>query len=106
MIRGRQFGVGTGMLRRVWMEAVGMKDPLFLANGCAELSWRDRLVAIDICQSAVQAGAGGVTAAELFGIFAALPPDMVSAEQLMVFTTLPDGPVDLAAMKQEIALVR
>ena len=27
MIRGRQFGVGTGILRRVWMEAVGRQDP-------------------------------------------------------------------------------
>lgn len=101
MIRGRQFGVGTGMLRRVWMEAVGMRDPLFLANRVAELSWRDRPLAIDICHSAAQSGAGGVKQADLFGIFAALPPELVSAEQLMEFTALQE-PVDLAAMKQEI----
>ena len=58
MIRGRQFGVGTGMLRRVWMEAVGMSDPLFLANRVAELSWRDRPLAIEICQTAVQIRSG------------------------------------------------
>jgi hypothetical protein len=102
MIRGRQFGVGTGMLRRVWMEAVGMRDPLFLANRVAELSWRDRPVAIGICHAAVEAGAGGVTEAELFRIFAELPPEMVSAEQLMEFTSLPAGAVDLLAMRQEI----
>jgi hypothetical protein len=104
MIRGRQFGVGTGMLRRVWLETVGMSDPVFLANRIAELSWRDRPLAIEICHAAARAGAGGVTEAELFGIFAALPPEMVGAEQLMKFATLPDGPVDLAAMKQETAL--
>jgi hypothetical protein len=102
MIRGRQFGVGTGMLRRVWMEAVGMRDPLFLATRVAELSWRDRPVAIAICHAAVQAGAGGVTEAELFRIFAELPPEMVSAEQLMAFAALPVGATDLLAMKQEI----
>lgn len=102
MIRGRQFGVATGMLRRVWMEAVGMNDPLFLANRVAELSWRDRPVAIEICHSAVQSGAGGVTEAELFRIFAELPPEMVSAEQLLEFASLPAGAMDLLAMRQEI----
>jgi hypothetical protein len=104
MIRGRQFGVGTGMLRRVWMEAVGMSDPVFLANRVAELSWRDRPLAIEICRAAIESGAGGVTEAELFGILAALPPEVVGAEQLIKFATLPDGPVDLAAMKQETTL--
>jgi hypothetical protein len=102
MIRGRQFGVGTGMLRRVWMEAVGMRDPLFLATRIAELSWRDRPLAIEICHSAVQSGAGGVTEAELFKLLSKLPPEMVGAEQLMEFTSLPAGAVDLTTMKQEI----
>ncbi len=102
IIRGRQFGVGTGMLRRVWMEAVGMVNPLFLANRIAELSWRDRLLAVDLCHASVRSGAGGATQAEMFGILAALPPEIVSAEQLIGFTTLPDGPLDVAAMKQEI----
>ena len=104
MIRGRQFGVGTGMLRRVWMEAVGMSDPLFLANRIAGLSWRDQPLALGLCHAAVRSGAGGATQAELFRILAALPPGMVSAEQLMEFTPPPDGPPDVAAMKQEILL--
>ncbi|MGL4401411.1 MAG: hypothetical protein ACRCXD_16220 [Luteolibacter sp.] len=104
MIRGRQFGVGTGMLRRVWMEAVGMADPLFLANRITGLSWRDQPLALSLCHAAVQSGAGGATQAEMFGIFAALPPQVVGAEQLIGFTTLPDGPFDLAAMKREIIL--
>jgi hypothetical protein len=104
LIRGRQFGVGTGMLRRVWMEAVGRSDPLFLAERIADLSWRDQPLAVGLCQIAVQSGAGGVTPAKLFPILAALPPDRVSAEQLIGFTTLPDGPLDLDAMKQEIVL--
>lgn len=100
MIRGRQFGVGTGMLRRVWMEAVGAADPLFLAQRLAELSWRDRDRAVEICRAAVQGRPDA--AAELFKVFAALPAEMVSAQQLMDFTTLQDGPLDLVAMKQEI----
>jgi hypothetical protein len=102
MIRGRQFGVGTGMLRRVWLEAVGMRDPVFLANRIAELSWRDQPLALSLCHAAVQAEAGGASQAEMFKILAALPPEVVGAEQLIAFATLPDGPLDVAAMKQVV----
>ena len=102
MIRGRQFGVGTGMLRRVWMEAVGAGDPLFLAGRLPELSWRDRELAVDICRRAVRGRADAVTQAELFKVLASFPPEMVDAEQLMDFASLPAGPVDLPALKEEI----
>lgn len=102
MIRGRQFGVGTGMLRRVWMEAVGLKDPLFLAKRLGELSWRDREDAVDFCSNAIQAGAHGVTAAELFRVLAAFPEDIVSADELLKVAPVSGEPGDLAGMKEEI----
>jgi hypothetical protein len=102
MIRGRQFGVGTGMLRHVWMEAVGVSDPLFLATRLAELSWRDRARAVEICHQAVQDPADAATKAELYKVLASYPPEMVGAEQLMKFASLSEEPVDLAGMKQEI----
>ena len=102
MIRGRQFGVGTGMLRRVWMDAVGVSDPLFLARCLPVLSWRDRGHAVEICRHAVQDPADSATRAELFEVFASFPPEMVGAEQLLEFASPGDEPVDLVGMKQEI----
>lgn len=102
MIRGRQFGVGTGMLRRVWMDAVGVGDPLFLATRLAEFSWRDRELAVEICHQAVQDPADADTRAELYKVFASYPPDLVGAEELMGFASLREEPVDLAGMKREI----
>lgn len=104
MIRGRQFCVGTGMLRRVWMEAVGSRDPLFLAKRLGELSWRDRDQAVAICRTAIQNRSDGVTAAELFKVFAGFPDEWVSAEQLMEFVPPLDGSAeDAAELKQEIS---
>lgn len=103
MIRGRQFGVGTGMLRRVWMEAVGLKDPLFLAGRLGELSWRDREQALAICHTAIQNRSDGVTADDLFKVLAGFPEDWLNAEQLMEFVPAQDGPAEeVAELKQEI----
>lgn len=103
MVRGRQFGVGTGMLRRVWMEAVGTKDPLFLAERLGELSWRDRDHALAICHKALQNRSDGVAADDLFKVLAGFPDEWVSAEQLMEFVPMQDGPAeDAAELKQEI----
>ena len=102
LIRGRQFGVGSGMVRRVWMEAVGMKDPLFLANRAGELSWRDRDRAIEICYEAIGRDQDGVAAAEVFKLLAGLPAEMVSRKQLMEFAEVVDDPGDPAALKEEI----
>lgn len=102
MIRGRQFGVGTGMLRRVWMEAVGAKAPLFLAKRLDALSWRDRERASEICHAAVHGRSDGVAEADLFKVLAVFPDDIVSAEQLLNFTTPHGGAVDLATIKEEI----
>ncbi len=94
MIRGRQFGVATGILRRVWMEAVGKQDPPFLAARLGELSWRDRERAMEIC--------GGAPSQELFTVLAALPAELVDADQLLAFAP-PEDAADPELLKQEIA---
>lgn len=102
LIRGRQFGVGTGMLRRVWMEAVGSSNPLYLASRVGELSWRDRDRAVEICYEAICRDQGGLAAAEVFKVLAGFPADMVRPEQLMEFAEAVDHPGDPAALKEEI----
>lgn len=102
MIRGRQFGVGTGMLRREWIEAVGARDPMFLAKRLGDLSWRDRGHAAEICHAAVHGRSDAVTEADLFKVMAVFPEEVVSAEQLLDFTTPHGGAVDLTTIKEEI----
>ena len=103
MIRGRQFGVASGMLRRVWMEAVGMRDPQFLARRMGELSWRDREQALEICHTAVQSGSGAATKNDLFKILAGFPDEIVTSAQLIKFANDQESPVvDLARMKEDI----
>ena len=99
MIRGRQFGVGTGILRRVWMEAVGRQDPGLLAARLAELSWRDREQAMEICGAAVRDGA---PTTELFTVLAASPPELIDANQLLTFAP-PPAAADTEKLKDDIA---
>ncbi|WP_035605655.1 hypothetical protein [Haloferula sp. BvORR071] len=100
MIRRRQFGVGTGMLRHVWISAVGNKDPLFLASKLGELSWRDRNEAIAACRSELRPGSE--TAEKLFAVLARLPEDVVSAEDLLKFSGRSAADNTPEALKQEI----
>lgn len=100
MIRGRQFGVATGMLRHVWIRAVGAKDPLFLASKLGELSWRDREGAIHACRSELRAGSE--TAEKLFALLARLPEEVVSAEVLLSFSERGDMQTTPEALKEEI----
>ncbi|MES2924357.1 MAG: hypothetical protein V4819_22590, partial [Verrucomicrobiota bacterium] len=103
MIRGRQFGVGTGMLRRVWMEAVGARDPLFLAKRLGELSWRDRDQALAICHTAIKNRSDGAMDGEIFKVLADFPDAWVSAEQLIEFFPVQAAPAeDAAELKLEI----
>ena len=103
MIRGRQFGVGTGLLRRVWMEGVGRSNPLFLAQRLGKLSWRDRGPALVICHTALQQRPDRATAEQLFKVVAAFPEALVSAEQLLDFVPVESDPAeDAAELKQDI----
>lgn len=101
MIRGRQFGVATGILRGIWMTAVGAKDPLFLASHVGELSWRDRQDALYACQNGISRIPGGVTGADVFKVLAGLPEDVVTTEQLLEFAA-PQRAADPASLKEEI----
>jgi hypothetical protein len=102
MIRDKQFGVATGMLRHIWINAVGRKDPLFLATRIGDLSWRDRQSALSACRDGVSNRTGGVTNASLLKVFAGFPEDVVTAEQLAGFATSPGGPKDADSLKKEI----
>lgn len=97
MIRGRPFGVGTGMVRRVWMEAAGVADPLFLAGLLGKLSWREREPALEILHEAMpHLAAKG----NLFAALSRQPAEVVDAAQLVRFAPLPT--TDLAAGQREI----
>lgn len=100
-VRGRQFGLGTALVRQVWMEAVGAADPRFLASRLADLSWRDRGAALEICLHAVQDGAAAE--ADIFKLLATFPDDVVTAEELAKFARLPESPTDLAGMGAQIS---
>lgn len=82
MIRGRQFGIATGMVRHVWLNAVGNADPLFLAERLGELSWRDRDKAVAACQAGMIAANDEELSKKMFELFTKLPADVVSSEVL------------------------
>lgn len=103
LIKSKRFGIASGMLRQVWIQSAGEKDPLFLAAHIGELSWRDTQVALNACQVDVEGSGKSGTRDAVFKILARLPEDVVSTEQLLTFATPPDGTViDPAAMKDEI----
>ena len=100
MLRGRQFDVATGMLRHVWIGALGTKDPVFLASKLGELSWRDREKALNSCRRGFKPGTE--SGEKLFETLARLPEEVVSADDLVAFSTggRLDGTPD--ELKQEI----
>ncbi|MEK7951558.1 hypothetical protein [Luteolibacter soli] len=100
MLHGRQFDLGTGMLRFVWIRAVGQKDPIFLASKMGELSWRDREKAINACRMNLQAGSE--TATKLFETLSRLPEDVVSAEDLLTFSDGVTSPLSPEEFQQTI----
>lgn len=103
LLVGKQFGVATGMLRNVWIKAVGDKDTQFLAKHIGEISWRDRQLALNVCKNAVSASMHGGLGDALFKILARMPEEVVTTDQLVVFATLPDGRVaDPDTMKEDI----
>lgn len=102
MIRGRQFGVATGMVRHVWLEAVGRSNPLFLAERIGDLSWRDREKALAACRMGVGDGTGPHSPHELFAVLSKLPAETISAQDLAGFADLHGDMMDPDQMKAEV----
>ncbi|MEO5917494.1 MAG: hypothetical protein ABIS50_24915 [Luteolibacter sp.] len=101
MIRGRQFGLGTGMLRNVWIQSVGMKDPVFLATKAGDVSWRDKERLISSCLEGVAEQTDTSVRAKVFETLKSLPDEVVSLDELKNFLPV-DGPSDPGAIKDEI----
>lgn len=88
-IQGGDFGVAVGLLRRAWIDAVGVKDPLYLANKLREFSWRDREHAIQICGMAIWNQSNKLRSDQFLKILMSFPPEDVSAEQLFKYGSMP-----------------
>lgn len=100
MIRDRQFGVATGMLRHEWIRAVGQTDPIFLASKMSEFSWRD---ANDVSNALfMDVDPGSESAKALYAAIAKLPPEAVSAEMLLDAAVRTGVEVDLQGIQQEV----
>lgn len=81
LIKSGQFGVGTGMLRSIWLDNVGATKPLLIAGMLNEFSWRDRSNAIQSIQSGMNAKQRDQIVAEL----AKYPKNIVPTDQLLDF---------------------
>ncbi len=102
LITSRQYGLGTGLIRNVWIQAVGERDPLFLASRLGQLSWRDRDRALDACRMGMSIG-GKDNAAKLIEVLAGLPAEVISAKQVAEFSDIPGMETDPARLREEIA---
>lgn len=103
IIRSKRFGLATGMLRNVWIESVGWKNPLALAGKFGELSWRDRENAIAAASNGTwESDITNEKRAEIFNILKQLPADVLSDEQLVSFVPESTHETDLAQLKSEI----
>lgn len=102
LIASKQFGVASGMLRHIWMNAVGRKDPLFLAARIGDLSWRDRQDGLNACDMGLENKPTGAMRDAIFKILARLPEDVVTTEQLLSFAPTEGTGSDPAAMMEEL----
>ncbi|MES2661084.1 MAG: hypothetical protein V4689_20850 [Verrucomicrobiota bacterium] len=103
LIASKRFGIASGILRRVWIQAAGEKDPRILAARIGDLSWRDRQLALNVCEMNVYGSAQGGMRDPVFKILAGLPEDVVTTEQLLAFAASPEGTLeDPVAMREEI----
>jgi hypothetical protein len=86
LIKSGKFGVGTGMLRNIWLSNVSFSKPLLVAGMLEELSWRDRSAAINEIRSGMHVNSKerDLIIAEL----AKYPKDIVSTNQLLPFLQL------------------
>lgn len=83
LIKSGQFGVGTGMLRSIWIENVGATKPLLIAGMLNELSWRDRSNAISSIESGMYRNSKQRD--QIIAELAKYPKDIVATDQLLDF---------------------
>ncbi len=99
LIHAGEFGMANGVLRQLWMRAVGEKDSRRLTGMISGLSWRDRDQAIRSCGVALMNQRANITYPEFLRILTAFPEEMVSAEQIFRYGT--SGIVSPASREKE-----
>jgi len=113
LIKSGQFGVASGVLRGVWLDSAGQRDPAFLAGILGEMSWRDTAVALRACRSGFH-GKPKEEQEAIFKVLAAYPDSLVPTSQLLNFTdrdamvalSADDLNQDIAAGNQRLAQVK
>lgn len=86
LIKSGKYGVGAGMLRQIWLENVGRKDPLLVAGMLREISWRDRWRAIEAIRSGQNQDPN--LRDSILAEMAKYPKEIVSTDQLLAFMPL------------------
>lgn len=97
------FGIGSSLLRHVWIRSVGREDPLRLAAVIKDLSWKEREYALNACHHGTwQNEDRTLLNKKVFDQLAALPADIVSSDQLAVFLMAGGGGGDVATIREEL----
>jgi hypothetical protein len=86
LIKSGRYGVGSGMLRQIWLESAGREDPLLVAGMLREISWRDRPRAM----SAIRSGMNQDSKLRdtILAEMAKHPKEIVPTDQLLSFLPL------------------
>lgn len=102
LIQHGGLGIGSAMLRHVWIQSVGPKHPLLLASLIQELSWRDRDDALNACASGAGREQNQEIGRKLLDQLAALPNDIVSASQLAFILSINGESPGLEQLRNDI----
>lgn len=85
LIESGRYGVGSGMLRHLWLEAAGERHPLLVASKLGGISWHFRGEALMACRQGFYSLPDETKRAELLNALAQHPDGVVSVEQLAGF---------------------
>lgn len=96
------FGIGSSLLRHVWIRSVGRQDPLRLAAVIQDLSWIEREYALNACHHGTWQNEDRTLLKKVFDQLASLPADIVSPDQLAVFLMAGGGGGDVAMIREEL----
>ena len=102
LIQNGGFGIGSSMLRQVWIQTIGTKAPLLLAALVKDLSPNDREMAVNVCASGTWYSLNKETQTKLLEQFAALPANIISSEQLADFLTMDPEEMGASALREEL----